>query len=594
MAGTSARAELVTNGTFASGTTGWSVVGATANATSGAAVVSSRTGIDKGLGQLLSITPAMKGLSYRASCSVKTTSPTAVRMILSYTDGGTPVRRILAERVIRQTTAFEFVSDSFVLDWQSSITSPILLFEIGHRTRDVQSLPGGGLFPDVTIDDVSIDDDTDRDGLTDAEELVYGTLGTTRDHDGDGLPDGWEKANGTDAFVYSANGDPDFDGFTNTEEYWAATNPQDGTKFPGDPCDPMASDEVKAVLRYMALLPSKGATNRLLAGQHLTTMPADFNSQVAPFGSSPYSDYPAIMSVSYDNSAAPPDPTPSHTYLVANWNAGGLVAVDWHPRHPWTQGLYSYCATPNQTPCQTPDPVDIADMLSDGSPTGAAARAFLDDEMDIVGAGLANLQTAGVVVIFRPMVEMNGGHFWWGARGRQEFIDLYSYMRTYLITNWGLHNIIWAQSAQDAPHAAIPADYYYPGDDVVDVIGYNWYDGDFSTPYSFDAIFRRYPKVCGNSEVGPENTPSSRDGSFSNMTYLDGVNLVSGIRNEFPRASFFIPWNSFTNVTLHHIAIVDNLQGPTLLADPWIVTRGDVPSALWLAPTSGDAGWMLQ
>ena len=68
--------------------------------------------------------------------------------------------------------------------------------------------------------------DSDGDGLTNAQEISLGTNPLNIDTDGDGLPDGWEAHFGTNPLVNDA-GNPSAaaDGLTNLQEYMAGTDP---------------------------------------------------------------------------------------------------------------------------------------------------------------------------------------------------------------------------------------------------------------------------------------------------------------------------------------------------------------------------------
>ena len=70
--------------------------------------------------------------------------------------------------------------------------------------------------------------DTDNDGLTDAEEVLAGTNPSKADSDGDGVTDGKELAHGTNP----NKPDSDADGFTDGEEHAAGTDPLDDQETP--------------------------------------------------------------------------------------------------------------------------------------------------------------------------------------------------------------------------------------------------------------------------------------------------------------------------------------------------------------------------
>jgi hypothetical protein len=88
-------------------------------------------------------------------------------------------------------------------------------------------------------------DDPDDDGFTNLQEYQAGTDPTDAasnpdDTDADGLPDAWEMLYFS-TLSYGPSDDPDSDGFTNSQEYQAGTNPADENSAPVPPVLPVTT-----------------------------------------------------------------------------------------------------------------------------------------------------------------------------------------------------------------------------------------------------------------------------------------------------------------------------------------------------------------
>ncbi|KAF8429593.1 mannan endo-1,4-beta-mannosidase [Tirmania nivea] len=127
--------------------------------------------------------------------------------------------------------------------------------------------------------------------------------------------------------------------------------------------------------------------------------------------------------------------------------------------------------------------IDTAAALAD---TTNSDYLLLIRDIDAIAAELKKLQAANIPVLWRPLHEAEGGWFW--------------------LTNYhGINNLIWIWNSVD------PA--WYPGADVVDVVGYDSYPangdhGPVSTQYNALVSLTGDTKLTSLTEVGVMPDPA--------------------------------------------------------------------------------------
>ena len=207
---------------------------------------------------------------------------------------------------------------------------------------------------------------------------------------------------------------------------------------------------------------------------------------------------------------------------------GGIVSMSWHwnapddlvddqcgsqcgPNdYPWWRGFYTNGTT-----------FDLPGALA--NPGGADYQKLIGD-IDAIAAQLQKYEVAGVPVIWRPLHEAQGGWFWWGAHGPDTFKQLWTLMHDRMTDFHGLDNLIWefTSSAAEGNHLD-----WYPGDDVVDLIGLDIYtDPSASMSGQWYDILEHYN---GNKMVALSET-----GTLPNPELMDQWSIDW---------SYFSPWN---------------------------------------------------
>ena len=221
---------------------------------------------------------------------------------------------------------------------------------------------------------------------------------------------------------------------------------------------------------------------KTIAGQH-NRQP---NSQPAMWTDSIYAatgKYPGFWSGDFQFEA---DQIASRWTMIheakKQWDNGAIVQLMFHCCPPtqaepcgWSSGVQSHLTDSQWT-----------ELITDGTQLNKNWKARLDKIIPY----FQYLKENGVEVLFRPLHEMNQGHFWWGGRpGPNGTARLYQITHDYMESK-GLTNIIWVWDLQDFSTLSSDVNTYDPGSNYWDILALDVYgsDGTMYTATKYNII----------------------------------------------------------------------------------------------------------
>ncbi|MES1198296.1 MAG: glycosyl hydrolase [Chitinophagaceae bacterium] len=232
-------------------------------------------------------------------------------------------------------------------------------------------------------------------------------------------------------------------------------------------------------------------------------------------------------------------------FIRQAYDRGGVVTISWHLNNPLTAKS-----------AWNPAEGTVASILPGGQKHDLY-KSWLDKVVIFLN-GLKGSKGEFIPVIFRPFHELNGNWFWWGGKNctPEEFKNLWKFTISYLRDQKNVHHLLYAYNT-DRYNSSEEYLAKYPGNDYVDVIGFDIYqrNGDNGKYVqeidkmlsTLEVIASENKKIPALTEFGGNLSDSSWwTGIFLKVLGGHKISYALGWRNAGKKAEgqfeFYVPY----------------------------------------------------
>lgn len=310
---------------------------------------------------------------------------------------------------------------------------------------------------------------------------------------------------------------------------------RDNTKQPDDNTvlvDIQATSETVKLYEFLKQESGKhllfGAHNTNISGRDWKDVSA---SQKRSDVQAAVGDFPAIFSFDFNWGFQRLNNSVQHAH-----SEGGIITFSWHAWNLST-GKNFYDTSGN--------------VMSRILPGGDLNNQF-KVQMDSIANFANHLKHAGksIPIIFRPFHENTGSWFWWGSKHctPEVYKQVWQYTVQYLRDEKGVHNFLYAYSPSKPAQLDIETyETRYPGDEYVDIIGFDYYGPDDYSEELLEncrlvvGLAKERNKVAAITETGVRKGLQNTDfEDWYVKCLLDPIKNDSVARN----ISYMVTWSS--------------------------------------------------
>jgi hypothetical protein len=220
-------------------------------------------------------------------------------------------------------------------------------------------------------------------------------------------------------------------------------------------------------------------------------------------------DYPAVYGWEIGHLELGDDYSLDSVYFsdIQKWikqvyKRGGINTISWHLRNPLTGGS-SWDVSSKKV---------VASILPGGE-KHELYKSWLDTLADFFEECKTDDGTF-IPILFRPFHEHTGSWFWWGEKlcSVEDYKSLWRFTVDYLQNEKNIHHLLYTYSTD---RFKTNEEYLerYPGDDIIDILGFDLYDRDPAYPKLLNSCAE---KVCAMAkEKGKIATVSETGGPIA-------------------------------------------------------------------------------
>jgi hypothetical protein len=243
-------------------------------------------------------------------------------------------------------------------------------------------------------------------------------------------------------------------------------------------------------------------------------------------------------------------------FIKEGYERGGVITISWHLNNPLT-GKSAW----------DPSPETVESVLP-----GGEKNELYKSWLDKVAAFMLDLKGNNgefIPVIFRPFHELNGSWFWWGKNhcSPEQIKQLYRFTETYLRDIKNVHNLLYAFNTD----RFVSRDDYlerYPGDDYVDVIGFDIYQkGDILANNKFITEMDKSLSILDEMAASKNKIPALTEFGFNKVPYAEWWTEVFSKALQNHRIAYALAWRNAGQKSKDEIEFYVPYKGQLSAAD---------------------------